>query len=225
MCSSDLCAAIVAAGGLDGFVAKLDADGACVWAKSLGGSGTDRVTALLVDDAGGVIVSGSYGVTMSFAGDTLPPGPGTFLAKLDESGGETLVRGFQGGTVRSIAKGNNRIYAAGSYVGTVTNADFTLPNAQTGGGMVVAYSATTGAFAWARGFPDTSGGAAPLVFRDVATTEGRVALIGSLRGNVAFDGTELSTGTYDVVFVELDGADGAVTAADRYGAEIGRAHV
>src|SRR5713226_7889736 len=45
-------------GNVDGFVAKLDASGALLWATYLGGSGENELKALAVDPAGNVYVTG-----------------------------------------------------------------------------------------------------------------------------------------------------------------------
>ncbi len=46
------------AGGSDGYLSKLDSDGALVWNKQFGGTGDDRATAVAVDGSGNIYVAG-----------------------------------------------------------------------------------------------------------------------------------------------------------------------
>jgi len=68
----------------DFFIAKLGADGSCVWAKQAGGIGDDIGSALSVDDFSNVYVWGSNTYQAFF--DTTPVDPGGFLVKYDSNG-------------------------------------------------------------------------------------------------------------------------------------------
>jgi hypothetical protein len=87
---------LISAGDQDTFVLKLDASGGIVWAKRVGGSGTERVHDIAVrvsEGATSVFVTGSFEATADF-----DPGPGvvnlvsptgrdsTFILKLDGDG-------------------------------------------------------------------------------------------------------------------------------------------
>jgi hypothetical protein len=87
--------ALTSAGSIDVFVAKLDASGNYVWAKSFGGSGSDYALSLAVSSAGNVYTTGGFSDTVDF-----DPGAGTtnltsagvtdvFVLKLDELGRAT----------------------------------------------------------------------------------------------------------------------------------------
>ena len=73
----------------DGFVAKLDASGACVWVKKLGGDADMQgVSALAADAEGNVLVGGHAGGNVDLGcGPVSSPSPWhAFAAKLDAAG-------------------------------------------------------------------------------------------------------------------------------------------
>jgi|GEM_PF-961717 len=82
------------AGGIDGFVAKLDAAGTPLWARKLGGSGTDIVHALALDPYGGYVAVGSFNASATFNATTLATSGSTdfFLVKYDATGAQQWVR-------------------------------------------------------------------------------------------------------------------------------------
>lgn len=69
--------------GGDAFVSKLDSAGELGWAQKLGGSGFDQGTAIAVDGAGAVFVTGTFQTTADF-----DPGAGT--ANLTSAGGDDV---------------------------------------------------------------------------------------------------------------------------------------
>src|SRR5439155_20194090 len=62
---------------LDVCVLKLNASGAYVWAGSMGGPSDDGASAIAVDGAGNVLVSGSYGFDLKHSNNDFDPGQGT----------------------------------------------------------------------------------------------------------------------------------------------------
>lgn len=69
--------------GGDAFVSKLNSAGELGWAQKLGGSGFDQGTAIAVDGAGAVFVTGTFQATADF-----DPGAGT--ANLTSAGGDDV---------------------------------------------------------------------------------------------------------------------------------------
>lgn len=120
----------VAYGG-DIFVAKLNAGGsALLWATFLGGAGNDRATAIAVDAAGNVNLTG-WTQSPDFPVTALAPWPArrsekdAFVARLNSSGSILLYSTFLGGSQddegTGIAVGADlSIYVAG----TTSSADF-----------------------------------------------------------------------------------------------------
>src|SRR5262249_39826204 len=83
----------------DAFVAKLDANGAIVWATYLGGSASESARAIAVDSSGNVYVTGNTGsadfpvtkgayLTVAPSNGTAGASPGgSYLTKLNAAGG------------------------------------------------------------------------------------------------------------------------------------------
>lgn len=121
---------IISAGLFDVFFAKYNADGNLVWAKSIGGSGLDRLSSMELDESGNIYLVGYYEGTSDF-----DPGPGTtnytsegydvFFAKYDGWGNliwANSIGGTSGDFGMSIAIDSNKnVYIAGHFLGT---ADF-----------------------------------------------------------------------------------------------------
>ena len=74
---------LTSAGDLDAFVARLDENGAFIFARSWGGSGVDEARDLAIDAQAGITTVGRFAHLDGDAAD-FDPGPGTYL--LEESG-------------------------------------------------------------------------------------------------------------------------------------------
>jgi hypothetical protein len=124
----------------DIFIQKLDTNGNFIWAKSVGGIGSDRATCIIVDASGNVYNVGYFQVTADFdpsASDfslTSNGLYGGFIQKLDVNGNFVWAKGLEGAnfldnsigqSVAIDATGN--VYVTGHFTGTV---DFD-PNAGT----------------------------------------------------------------------------------------------
>jgi len=110
-------------GGMDGFVTKLDANGAIVFSTYLGGSGPDLATAIAVDGLANVYIAGSSGSPNFPAVNALQPSlrgiNNVFVAKLNPSGSSFLFSTYLGSAGNSIAAGlalglDGSIWIAGS---------------------------------------------------------------------------------------------------------------
>jgi hypothetical protein len=111
------------------FVSKLDASGNFVWAKSLGGSSSNRANSISVDGSGNVYTTGYFYVTGDF-----DPGAGTtnlisaggtdiFISKLDADGNFVWAKRL-GGSSNDEATGisidgSGNVYTTGFFQGTV----------------------------------------------------------------------------------------------------------
>ena len=142
---------LTSAGSWDGYVWKLDSQGNYLWARRVGSTDVDRVTAIAVDALNNVYLTGEFSGTVDF-----DPGSATttsrsagdldlFAWKLDSAGNFVSVRAAGGtGTDRGSgiaidALGN--LILAGSFEGT---ADFD-PSASTAN---VSSSGGTDVFTW-----------------------------------------------------------------------------
>ncbi|MBI4705824.1 MAG: hypothetical protein HY744_32425 [Deltaproteobacteria bacterium] len=123
-------------GGLDLFVAGLDANGNHRWSHGFGSAENETVKGLAVDVQGGAVICGSFISNLSFGGDELA-GLGGFdqnlyLAKLDATGAHAWSKGFGSeglDVANAVAIGADGAVAA---VGDTENAlnfgNGTLPN-------------------------------------------------------------------------------------------------
>ncbi len=135
------------AGDVDGFVAKLGADGCPVWSRALTGAGTDRVVALALGPGGDLALVGHHNGALSFGGapalDTTTVDDG-FAMRVSNAGDLLWARRF-GGALRgfgqaSVALDDRRLWVAGSYVGTVFFAPTALASAASVDGFVAAFA-------------------------------------------------------------------------------------
>ncbi|MBI4703227.1 MAG: hypothetical protein HY744_19090 [Deltaproteobacteria bacterium] len=86
------------AGKSDVFAAKLDPDGKLLWSERFGGPGFDGGTALALDDAGNVLLAGSFEDTIDLGGGKIESAgqDGAFVVKLDLDGKYLWSRRFGG---------------------------------------------------------------------------------------------------------------------------------
>src|SRR5207248_2478310 len=81
------------AGGSDFFVAKYSgANGAHVWSRVIGGTGSDVSKSVVADPSGNVYITGGFNGTVDFGGAsiTAPQATGIFLAKYSADGTQLL---------------------------------------------------------------------------------------------------------------------------------------
>ncbi|WP_437724161.1 SBBP repeat-containing protein [Sorangium sp. So ce861] len=86
------------AGGIDVIVGAFDPDGKHLWSHSYGDAGDQLASAVAVDEAGNVLVSGSFASSIDFKGPLLEPRgeDDAFLAKLDRTGETVWAKSFGG---------------------------------------------------------------------------------------------------------------------------------
>jgi hypothetical protein len=221
-----------AGGPWDIFVSKLDAAGNFVWARRMGGTGSDAPQAMTLAPDGSVYTTGYFEGTVDFdpgAGVTTVTSAGgwdVFVSKLD-SGGNFVWAGGMGGTSPDCGAGiavgtDGSVYVAGGFVSGTIDVDpgvgvASLNNAGSWDAFVCKLNAA-GQYVWAR----RMGGAGGDVARTTAVTEsGGVYTTGGFSDTVDFDpGTEAfnltSAGGNDVFVWQLD-ATGNFVGARRMG--------
>jgi hypothetical protein len=121
---------LTSAGAEDIFILKLNASGALVWVRQIGGPGSDYGKGISVDGNGNVFIIGNFINTVDF-----DPSPATFnltsnggsrdvfVTKLDPSGNLVWVKQFGGpnpdnGNAITVDV-NGNVYATGGFNGTV----------------------------------------------------------------------------------------------------------
>jgi hypothetical protein len=126
---------LAAAGGTDVYVAKLDGDGAILYAVALGGPTDERATSIAAAPDGGVVVSGE--------------GLGT--VKLDVDGRTEWTRPLVG---HAVVDGAGNVVVTGALDGTQTFGNDTLTSAGGNDVLVVQLSAG-GEYVWSRSYGDS----------------------------------------------------------------------
>ena len=149
------------AGGVDIFVAKLAAnDGAPLWSKRFGDSQSQTASGLAVDDAGDVVIAGTFTGTVDF-GDgpkTSAGGADIFVAKLDANDGAPLWSKAFGDSGNQVANGlavdgaGNAI-VSGACSGVVNFGGGPLP-CLGDADIFIAKFTPSGAHVWAQRFGD-----------------------------------------------------------------------
>jgi hypothetical protein len=125
---------VSSAGGNDGYIAKYNSNGQLLWAKSVGGSGTDMALSVSYSK-GFVYVSGVFNNTATFGSQTLTSKgqDDGFLAKYDSSGTFIWVKQFGSTWLDRVDKlvvgANEDLFVCASLGSGVTYAGNTLSNA------------------------------------------------------------------------------------------------
>lgn len=208
-------APLTAQGARDLFVARLRADGSCLWAKAFGAGGVDIAYAVALDRAGNPVVTGCFEGSIGFGGNPLQAAGrlDVFVAKLAASDGRHLWSRRVGSTGyeigHAIAAIGDDMVVSGFFQGTL----------DVGGGVPALGSHgksdafvlrldPQGVARWATGF----GGSASDYGRAIAAdAAGDVYVAGGFQGRLDFGDGQPSLaagGGYDVFVAKLGGADG-----------------
>ncbi|MFZ1689383.1 MAG: T9SS type A sorting domain-containing protein [Flavobacteriales bacterium] len=216
---------LTSAGGTDIYVTKFDTSGTLIWARAMGGTGTDGSLALAVDASGNVYTTGGFCGTADF-----DPGAGIstmtaattdqydiFISKLDSNGDFVWAKGIIGGTWWDNAYGiaidpSSNVVVTGRFYYQGGPRDFDPGPGTfflTAGheDIFVLKLDTDGEFIWARDFgtgPDESRG-----YSIALDAAGNIFTTGYFRGTVDFDPDTstfnmTSVGTWNVFYNKMD---------------------
>ncbi|MGV6861297.1 MAG: SBBP repeat-containing protein [Putridiphycobacter sp.] len=210
---------LTSTGNQDVFIQKLDPSGNFLWAKSFGGTPSERGYSIMADASGNVYTTGYFAGTVDF-----DPGAGTtnltsagiidvFVQKLDPSGNLLWAKSFGGASeewgysITIDASGN--LYTTGYFQGTVDfdpGAGTTNLTSAGSNDVFIQKLDPSGNFLWAKSFGGTSTDYGNSITVDAS---GNVYTAGYFSGTVDFDpGTGTShlnsAGAYDVFVQKLD---------------------
>lgn len=214
---------LISAGTYDIFVSKLDSSGNFVWAKQMGGTGSDDGSAIAVDASGNVYTAGGFEGTVDFdpgsgiANLTAAGGSDIFISKLDNAGNFVWAKQLGGTNVENCSSiaidADGNVYTTGYFQGT---ADFDpgsgISNFTSSGGADIFVSKldSAGNFVWAKQmvgiFGDSDYGESLAL-----DNSGNVYLTGNFTGTTDFDpGTGVfnltTTAGSDIFISKLDSA-------------------
>jgi predicted nucleic acid-binding protein len=202
-------ASLVSAGLSDGFLAKLDAGGNHLWSKRFGDAESQQVTAIAVDNAGYVVIAGTFAGVIDLGGGPLTSKGGldVFLAKLDPAGNHVWSRSFgdakDQSAVNLAVDGSGNVLLSGDFLGTLDFGDGQLTSA---GGLDVflAKLDAAGNHLWSKSFGDTDDQKG---LRVAANGAGDILVGGDFFGMMDLGGGPLPTmGGNDVVIAKLNSA-------------------
>jgi len=203
----------------DVFVAKYSASGAPLWVKQVGSSGFDKGTAIAVDGASNVLVTGYFNGTVNFGLGTVTSagGPDVFVVKYTPQGAPLWAKRF-GGSGFDVAHGigvdgGGNVAVTGEFQNT---ADFGTGLLTSAGGrdIFLAEYSPDGAPLWSRSFGGTSEDGATSVALDGS---GNVIVTGSFTGAVDFGGGLLPDLGGGDIFLAKYSPSGAHLWSKRFG--------
>jgi hypothetical protein len=214
---------LASAGAVDVFLAKYSPSGAHVWSKRLGGTSGDIATALAVDGANEIALTGYFAGAANFGGSTLTSAGGNdvFLAKFDANGNALWSQRFGSSTGGDLGQGvgadsSGNLVLVGDFVGSIDFGLGALVDAGSGD-IFVAKLTSAGVPLWSKRFGTASLYGEHVNAVSVDATTGEFALTGTILDSVNFGGDYLWTdNTYDA-FVALFQADGTHLWSKRAG--------
>lgn len=216
---------LTASGTYDSYLVRLDpSTGAYLWAKRLGGSGSDGGLAITNDGAGSIYSCGYFQGTATFGTSTLTPSGSNlnmYLLRTDANSGNTVwARGFgNAGYTYATALACDLvgdIYLTGHYEAQLVLGTNTLSSVQYEDVFVSKHDAVTGNAVWAvsMGGSGTDNGNGIAV-----NTVGEVYCVGKFETTAAFGTSTLtSAGNSDIFISKLDGLSGNVITVKQLGA-------
>ncbi|GEM_PF-7057975 len=149
---------LTSAGSTDAYVNKLDSAGNFIWARRLGGSGTDEGYGIAADSAGNIYTTGYFQGTAAFGTGTFnltsAGSNDAFISELDSSGNPVWA-GQLGGSGDDRGRGvgvsrSGNVYTTGFFAGTATDFDKGACNdtLTSAGGVDIFVSHLSGLVSW-----------------------------------------------------------------------------
>jgi hypothetical protein len=209
--------ALPIAGERDVFVARYTRDGDHVWSHTLGGPLADFGASVVFDAAGGVVVTGRFQGTMTFAGVTVTSlmWSDLFVARYDADGQESWIITIAGiGDEQRdtwlAVDGLGDLFLSGYHRNTISYGGMDLVPIDPGDDnlFVMKLSPADGALVWAHTLDSI--GAANRAFPVAIGPDDDVFIVTSVFQSIDVGcGPVFSTWNDDLLVARLDGADGA----------------
>jgi chitodextrinase len=213
-------------GSNDAFVAMYAAaDGAYLWSRRFGDSGSETAYGVAVDGAGSVVVVGTFFGTVDFGTGPLTAAGGTtdqdvFVAKYSSTGTPLWTKRFGTATAFEYVYGvavdpAGDVLLTGAFAGSLSYGGTALASAGGYDVSLVKLAGATGAHVWSKRFGGTGDDYGNAVAVDPT---GRIALAGYFRNTANFGGADLASAGGQDVFVTVFSPAGAHQWSRRAGA-------
>lgn len=181
---------LMAQGNPSAFVAKLDPQGAQIWAKISSGAGKASANAVAVSPTGAVAVAGQFQGTFDLGGKPMsnPDLDDAFVSVLTSGGAQTYTLRY-GDTTFQRADGvafapNGDLLLAGAFTGSIDLGGGAIPSAEGFDMFLGRFAAKDGCLVWGRGYGGPLAQSPQSLVFDAAS--GNVVLTGSFGGTVDF---------------------------------------
>ena len=229
-------------GGEDIFVAKLDPSGNFMWAKQMGGTGSEWAAGITVDGSDNILLTGNFKETSDFSGVSLSTDESmdVFVCKLANDGTQLWVKQFEGvvtGTSAGASEGappvsvgsygigkgivtdnSGNVYTTGYYKGNVdfdpsSSGTFFIPSVDSvHEDVFVSKLNSQGDFVWAKALGSVQRNQAWAIDVNVL---GNVYITGRFAGTLDFDPSP--SGTYNLTSGFIGGSDAFIGVLDNNG--------
>jgi hypothetical protein len=199
---------LTSAGGADIFIAKYLPTGAYMWAKRIGGSGSDIGWSVTTDSSDTIVVTGHFSGSVDFGGGLLTSAGGKdiLVAKYSTNGAHIWSNSFGSPTddcsYGVAVDGYGNVLLTGIFTGTI---DFGGgPMSPAGGGDIyLAKYSSSGQYVWAKHFGSTSPNAS-LSYAVSVDESDNIVLTGVVIGNINFgSGWLFSNGSNDIFLAKF----------------------
>lgn len=199
-------------GSYDAYLAKFDPNGSHIWSRAFGSPGYDGGSGLSVDDAGNVLVTGSFQDSISLGGSVLTSAGSSdiFLGKFDSNGNHVWSAAYgdadydRGHSVTADGSGNAIV--TGRFAGTVDFGGGPLVGSGTTGDIFIVKYDPAGGHLWSKRFGLGSSDWGQVVAVDSANN---VIVTGFFYSSIDFGGGLRSSVGYGDVFLVKYAPDGA----------------
>lgn len=196
---------LIGKGETDGFIARYDVNGNLNWVRQLGGADADFCSAMDVDDAGNIFVSGKYETSIRL--DTIQLSTSniyneSFYARYTNAGGVVWAKtcaGTNSDLITGLAFDHNQsVYLCGFFSQTVNIGGTTLNSSSPSIDVFIGKIDLSGNLQWLK----RAGGA----YEDAAhgitcDPDGNPCIVGYFYGTALFDANSVTHQDYNDVFI------------------------
>lgn len=204
---------LVSKGEADVFIAKYNTDGALQWVRSAGGSNTDYVASIDVDNDGNVVLVGNYESSANFGGTQLSTANffnESFIAKYSNSGDVLWAKSVAGSNtnlITDVAYDNNGNYLiTGFFGGNYTLDGFTVSSSTQSYDILIGKLDKSGNIVWLKKAGSIAEDAAQSICAD---KDGNAYITGYFTRTANFDANTVEYLDYNDIFVAKYTPDGS----------------